>query len=244
MSAWPEGYGRRIMAEVDSTLSEAARMAPGLRGPTWILAHRQSAGRGRRGRAWHDPAGNLAATLVMAMDEPPARAALRSFVAALALIEACDAVTGQPRVFTLKWPNDVLAGGGKLAGILLESSGGYLAIGIGANLAAAPRPDQVEPGALAPVSLSGQTGVTVDPESFLTYLASAYARSEARLAADGFAPIRAAWLARAARLGEVITARGPRFETRGVFETVDEAGNLVLKTDTGRTRISAAEIHF
>lgn len=246
---WPDGYGRRILAQVDSTLSEAARIAPGLAGPEWILALRQTAGRGRRGRPWKDPAGNLAATLVMTPQGTPAQAALRSFSAALAVFDACVDVTGQASGLALKWPNDVLLNGGKLAGILLESSGqggriAHLAIGIGVNLRSAPDAGAVEPGAVRPVSLLSETGASVDPETFLTCLAAAFARYEAAFQADGFAPIRQAWLARAARLGGVITARTPRAETTGLFETIDDAGNLVLGTSTGRVAIPAAEIFF
>ena len=123
MSAWPQGYGLHVLESVDSTLNEAARIAPDLAGPVWILAHRQTAGRGRRGRAWSDPKGNLAATLVMRPSGPPEAVAMRSFVAALALFDACVELTGRAEVFALKWPNDVLLNGGKLAGILLESAG-------------------------------------------------------------------------------------------------------------------------
>ncbi|MEY8840750.1 biotin--[acetyl-CoA-carboxylase] ligase [Cribrihabitans sp. XS_ASV171] len=249
MSAWPEGYGLHVLEEVDSTLDEAARIAPRLAGPVWIMAHRQVKGRGRRARPWADPAGNLSSTLVMRPDGPPAQAALRSFVAALALYDACVAVTGRAQGLALKWPNDVLLNGGKLAGILLESSGqgrglGYLAIGIGVNLAQAPAAEAVEPGAVRPVSVLSETGVAVTPEDFLGELAAAYAQHEALFTEQGFAPIRAAWLARAARLGEVITARTGCRETTGTFETVDEQGNLVLNTANGRLRIAAAEIYF
>ncbi|MEL6417973.1 MAG: biotin--[acetyl-CoA-carboxylase] ligase, partial [Pseudomonadota bacterium] len=133
---WPAGYGQRVLASVDSTLDEAARIAPTLSGPQWILALHQTAARGRRGRAWAMSAGNFAATLVLPITEAPAQAALRSFVAALALREALLAVTGRDDAFALKWPNDVLLRGGKVAGILLESVGSgksvsHLAIGIG-----------------------------------------------------------------------------------------------------------------
>jgi len=155
MTVWPENYGRRVLIEVDSTLSEAARIAPGLRGPEWILAHHQTAGRGRRGRVWANPVGNFSATLVLPQPGTPDRAALRSFVAALALYDTCVAVSGRSDGFALKWPNDVLLNGGKLAGILLESAGAgtamsYLAIGIGVNLVAAPGGDTVEARGVAP----------------------------------------------------------------------------------------------
>lgn len=246
-AVWPQGYGRRILDRVESTLDEAARTASTLAGPEWIMAHRQLAGRARRGRAWADPVGNLSATLVLFPKEPVAVASLRSFVAALALLDACVAVSGRSEGFALKWPNDVLLNGGKLAGILLESSGqgdrlAYLAIGIGVNLVSSP--DTVEPGGLRPVSLLSETGAQIDPETFLTYLAAAYARREAVFAKQGFEPIRTAWLASAARIGQVVTARTGTAQTRGRFETVDAAGNLVLQCVRGRVTIPAAEVFF
>ena len=249
MTVWPDGYGRRVLAEVDSTLSEAARIAPGLRGPEWILAHHQTAGRGRRGRVWANPVGNFSATLVLRSPGVPEQAALRSFVAALALYDACVAVTGRSDGFALKWPNDVLLNGGKLAGILLESAGvgtamAYLSIGIGVNLVAAPGADVVEARGLRPVSLLSETGAQVDPESFLDHLAAAYAVREDQFVTYGFAPIRTAWLDRAARLGQVIVARTGMAETTGTFETVDASGNLVLGTARGRVSIPAADVYF
>ena len=249
MSDWPEGYGRRVLEDVDSTNAEAARVAPSLRGPEWILGLRQSAARGRRGRAWANPEGNFAATLVMPLNGAAELAALRSFVAALALFDALVAVTGRAEAFALKWPNDVLLNGGKLAGILLESAGAggrisHVAIGFGVNLRGAPDPDTLEPGALRPVSLLSEAGTDVAPEAFLDLLAPAFARHEAQLVTYGFAPVRAAWLSRAARLGEVITARTGREEVEGRFETVDAAGNLVLSTPRGRVTFSAADVFF
>jgi BirA family biotin operon repressor/biotin-[acetyl-CoA-carboxylase] ligase len=249
MTDWPQGYGLHIVQEVDSTLNEAARLAPTAPGPVWIMAHHQTAARGRRGRAWANPKGNLAATLLMRPQGNPEQAALRSFVAALALFDACVAVTGRAAGLSLKWPNDVLLNGGKLAGILLESTGqgrelSHLAIGIGVNLSEAPPAYAVEQSAVRPVSLLSETGAAVIPEDFLTELASAYARYETQFVTYGFEPIRSAWLARAARLGEVITARTSTSETVGTFETVDSNGNLVLKTAKGRVSIPAADVFF
>lgn len=246
---WPAGYGRRILATVDSTNAEAARIAPHLAGPEWILAHQQTAARGRRGRAWANPAGNFAATLVLRPTESPDQVALRSFVASLALHETLVAATGRAEVFSLKWPNDVLLNGGKLAGILLESAGAggnlsHFAIGIGVNLRVTPDVTELEAGALRPVSLFSDAGVAIDPEEFLDLLAPVYARLETQFVTYGFAPIRTAWLARAARLGDVITARTTRESFEGTFETVDEVGNLVLLTAQGRQAIAAAEVFF
>lgn len=246
---WPEGYGRRVLEEVDSTNAEAARLAAELSGPTWILGLRQTAGRGRRGRPWADPGGNFAATLLLRPSGAPERAALRSFVAALALADALAEVIGSDAGLALKWPNDVLLNGGKLSGILLESAGqggglSHLAIGIGVNLRHAPPADAVESGAWRPVSLLDATRCEIGPEAFLDVLARSYARRETLYCTYGFGPIRKAWLARAARLGEQIVARTARGETRGRFETVDEAGNLVLCDRGARVILPAADVFF
>lgn len=249
MNDWPDGYGKRVLESVDSTNAEAARIAPELSGPEWILALTQTAARGRRGRGWVNPRGNFAATLVMHPGESPDKVALRSFVASLALYDALVAVTGRAEPFSLKWPNDVLLNGGKLAGILLESAGSggrltHFAVGIGVNLKEAPAAAQVEEGATRPVSLLSEIGVDVTPEDFLDLLAPAYARYEAQFTTYGFEPIRIAWLDRAARLGEVVTARTSRDEVTGTFETVDAAGNLVLSTAKSRVAIPAADVFF
>ena len=248
-SDWPLGYGKRILAEVDSTNAEAARIAGSLAGPEWILGLTQTQGRGRRGRQWQAPVGNFTATLVMRPTETPDQIALRSFVASLALFDALEAATGRTDWLSLKWPNDVLLKGGKVAGILLESAGlgqnvGHMAIGIGVNLVAAPKPEDLEATAMPPVSVFGETGVQLTPEAFLDLLAPAYARHEDSFRTLGFAPIRALWLSRAAKIGEVITARTMRDEVTGTFETVDAQGNLVLKTAKARETIPAADIFF
>lgn len=249
MAAWPEGVDRVVLQEVDSTNSEAARRAASVLQPTWIMAHRQTSGRGRRGRFWISPAGNLAATLLMRPECDPERAALYSFVAALSVAEALEQLTEAGPAISLKWPNDVLLNGGKVAGILLESSGrgggvGHLMIGIGVNLIAAPPPEAVEPGAVPPVSVLAETGIRIMPDSFLTALARAFDRHDRQLRNYGFDPIRTAWLARAARLGQPITARLPNETLSGTFETISDNGALVLATAQGRRHIPAADIYF
>ncbi|MDQ1899216.1 biotin--[acetyl-CoA-carboxylase] ligase [Paracoccus sp. WLY502] len=247
MTAWPQGVARHVLEQVDSTNAEAMRMAPALSGPTWIMARRQTAGRGRRGRAWTDPPGNFAATLVLRPEGGPADAARLSFVAALAVHDALRQLCGPQLNVALKWPNDVLLNGGKLSGILLESigSGGAiqaLAIGIGVNLIAAP--DIAEAGAVRPVSLQGETGLLVAPGDLLDALAAAFDQWHRQMRDFGFAPIRTAWLARAARLGETITARTGAVETTGRFEGIDETGALILTGPRGRQAIPAADIYF
>ncbi len=246
---WPSGYARVILAETDSTNAEAARRAPLAELPTWILALRQTAARARRGRRWESLKGNFSATLLLSPPEPLASLALRGFVAGLALYDALAAVTGRTDPFALKWPNDMLLDGGKLAGILLESLGSgrsarHLAIGIGVNLAEAPDAADVEAGALKPVSLFGCMGHSVSPENLLAALAPAFAFWERKFAECGFAPIRETWLARAAGLGRTVTARMPSEEITGVFETVDSSGALVLRTADARRAVSAADVYL
>lgn len=249
MVAWPDGVDVRIHDSIDSTMTEAARLAPSVLQPTWVFAHRQTAAKGRRGRPWAMPPGNFAASLILRPEGPPAQAALRSFVAALALQDAFVAATGRAEGLALKWPNDVLLNGGKVAGILLESLGSgarvdHLIIGVGVNLAGAPAPDQVEPGAVTPVSLLSETGTAIAPRDFLDLLAAAFAKYEAQFTAYGFAPIRTAWLANAARLNRPVTARTGNSETKGIFRDIDETGNLILDTPQGRRAIAAADIFF
>jgi BirA family biotin operon repressor/biotin-[acetyl-CoA-carboxylase] ligase len=249
LSVKGEGAGRIVLPEIDSTNAEGFRRASALAGPTWVLAGVQTVGRGRRARPWSSPQGNFHGTLVLKPAEPPETVALRSFAAALALRDALVALTGLPASFMLKWPNDVLLNGGKLAGILLESAGlngpdPVLCIGVGVNLIAAPDPSQVEPDAATPVSLLHETGLRVTPQAFLDALAPAYAAWEATFRADGFAPLRTAWLAHAARLGEQIRARTGDKTREGVFETIDSAGNLILRMAQGTVAIPAAEVFF
>lgn len=236
-----------MLDTVDSTMAEAARRAAsGLAGPTWIMAHEQTTGRGRRGRVWSSEAGNLSATLVYKPEATPAEAARRSFLAAVALFEALAIHVDRTRL-SLKWPNDVLLDGGKVAGILLESAGqgpyvDWLAIGVGVNLARAP--EGLGDADFPPIAVADNGGPLVDPEEFLTHLADAFATEEGKLDAFGFERIREDWLRHAARLGEVISARTGTEEITGVFETVDLAGNLMLRTAKGPRAISAADVFF
>lgn len=246
---WPEGVARHVLERVDSTNAEAFRLAPRLSGPAWIMARRQEAGRGRRGRPWADPPGNFAATLVLRPDSDPADAARLSFVAALALHDALTTLCGPRLNIALKWPNDVLLNGGKLSGILLESAGvgremNSLAIGIGVNLADAPDRGSVEEQATRPVSLRGETGLQVSPEDLLDALAPAFDRWWRQMRAYGFAPIRQAWMVRAAKLGETIIARTGTTQAEGRFDGIDDTGALILTTPKGRQAIPAAEIYF
>lgn len=222
------------------------RLAHDLPRPTWVFARHQTAARGRLGRQWESPRGNFSATLVMRPEGSPAAAALRSFLAANAVFEAL-AMHANRDALALKWPNDILLNDGKVAGILLESAGlrgsvDWLSIGIGVNLIHSPAGLRNAP--FPPVSLLEETGARVDAREFLFTLADCYATEERILERLGFQPIRERWLERAAKLGEIITARTGREEITGRFETVDEIGQLVLTTGKGRVRIPAADVYF
>lgn len=239
------GAGRLALATVDSTNAEGFRQAAaGASLPLWITATEQTAGRGRRARPWASPPGNFYGSLALRTGDAPAQVALRSFVAALALRDAFVTLTGLPQAFALKWPNDVLLNGGKVAGILLEAQGDVLTIGIGINLIFAPPKEAVEPGAVPPVSILQETGLRLTPGKFLDALAPAFEAREAAFRAGGFAALRDDWLENAARLGERITARTGTETREGTFETVDAEGNLVLRMATGPVAIPAADVFF
>lgn len=243
---WPEGYDRIVHETVDSTNAEGARIAPYLLRPTWVMAHRQTAPRGRRGRAWVNPAGNLAASLVMRPGGLPAWAALRSFLAANALYETL-ALYVPREALAVKWPNDVLLNERKVAGILLESAGNakevnWLVIGFGVNLNETPKVPEAQ--AFPPICVKEVSGTGIDTEEFLDTLACNYATEERILETLGFEPIRQDWLERAARLGDMITAQTAKKKITGIFDTVDEDGQLVLITGTGPVHIAAADVYF
>lgn len=245
MVALPQGYILRAFAELDSTNEEARRLGEaGTPGPIWITAERQTAGRGRRGRSWVSPTGNLMATLLLRPEVGARKAAELSFVAAVALHDAVDALLPPPLQpgLRLKWPNDLLHDGRKLAGILLESSGvaggelAWLAIGIGVNLA--HHPDEVE---FPATSLAALGVPDVTPENALEHLAAAFDRRFRQWReVEGFAAIREAWLARAAGLGGPIWVRLADETFQGVFTGLAPDGALEVRLASGETRLVAA----
>jgi BirA family biotin operon repressor/biotin-[acetyl-CoA-carboxylase] ligase len=239
LTAWPDGYRKAEHATLDSTNEEAKRLAvTGEAGPVWIRAAQQTAGRGRQGRTWESLTGNLAATLLLTPARPQAEWPQLSFAAAIATADMAAGFAPAAHI-AVKWPNDVLADGKKLAGILLERAGPALAIGIGVNLACFPA------GAEFPAtSLADLGAVPPAPDAALTALAAQFAKWYEVWSAHGFAPLRDAWLARAAGLGARIRARLPGEERHGVFEGIDATGALLLKEGTGTRAISAGDVFF
>jgi BirA family biotin operon repressor/biotin-[acetyl-CoA-carboxylase] ligase len=246
LPAWPPGHALRHFEEIDSTNEEAQRLAnAGVEGPLWLLADRQTRGRGRRGRDWHSPVGNLSATLLLKPASRIAQCAELSFVAGLAAGDCVARFAARAQV-TLKWPNDVLLNGRKVAGILLEASGrdagapDWLAIGFGMNLVW--HPDDLE---FPATSLPAIHADALSPRDALTCLAASWSDWYNSWQLSGFAAIREAWLARADGLGQQILARLPDVEIFGVFEGIDEHGALLLREPSGLLRtISAADVFF
>ncbi len=235
----------RRYGTIDSTNEEARRLAnAGERGPCWIVAREQTNGRGRRGRTWESQPGNLFATFLA--DVPVPNCAQLAFAAGLAVADTiAHFAPGFP--VTLKWPNDVLLQGHKVAGILLESGvlqtaqhPRWLAVGIGINLAHFPHDTE-----FPAVSIAAVAGKAPDPERALARLGKAWDKWYGAWRAQGFAPLRQAWLARAANLGQRMVARLTKGSVEGVFETLDEDGALVLRGQDGRhLRIAAGDVYF
>lgn len=256
------GYRRIAFDEIGSTNSEGLRRArEGDAGRLWLVTDRQTAGRGRRGRAWETQRGNLAASLLLVVDQDPVAIARLGFVAGLALDEALrraapglavrialdgaePGATGQGRL-RLKWPNDLLLDGAKLAGILLEAErrpdGRHaVVVGIGVNVVSAPE------GLPFPATALARLGIAVDAAALFLALGDAWASVDAVWAGgEGFAAIRRLWLERAAGVGEDVAVRIGEDVFRGTFETIDETGRLIVRAPDGTRRtIAAGEVHF
>jgi BirA family biotin operon repressor/biotin-[acetyl-CoA-carboxylase] ligase len=240
---WPQGYRKTAHCELDSTNEEARRLAEaGEEGPLWVTAQRQTKGRGRRGRAWETGEGNLAATLLLRPRTSAVVGSQISFVAALAVADLVAHFAPDAAV-AVKWPNDVLACGSKLAGILLEAGsdwkGAWLAIGIGINLASFPPNTEFPATSLAHLGL-----VPPPPDLALGVLAARFAHWYDVWMNEGFELLRAAWLAKAVQLGAPIRARMPHETQEGIFEGIDATGSLLLNQEGRVLVIAAGEVFF
>lgn len=240
------GAGIEQLEEVDSTNEETLRrLATGAAPPFWIAARSQSRGRGRRGRSWASLSGNLFLSGAFRLTAAPARAAQLSYVGALAVCALAERWVA-PDIVTVKWPNDVLIAGAKTAGVLLESrasDGGALdvVVGIGVNLLQAPDEPDLRATALARHLVRPEAGPPL-PEAAGFAVVEAFEEWRERWAREGFAPIRAAWLARAAGLGRPISVRLADELIEGAFEGLDEDGALIARTAAGPRLVRAGEI--
>jgi BirA family transcriptional regulator, biotin operon repressor / biotin---[acetyl-CoA-carboxylase] ligase len=238
--------GFRLAAHdvLGSTNAEAlAKARGGDKGPLWVAAGEQTAGRGRRGREWVSAPGNLYATLLLFDPAPADTAAQLAFVAGLAVYDAVlECARELAEGLALKWPNDVLYANRKFAGILIESemASGKLAVAIGIGINCARHPAQTS----FPATDLAEAGCKVSPESLLYALSHKMMRRlDQWNRGAGFRAIRADWLARATGLGGEVTARLAGREFAGHFEGLDEAGHLLLRQGDGRLQtITAGEI--
>lgn len=226
----------RTVAETESTNADVAELARGGAAEgLWLRAERQTKGRGRQGRAWSSPAGNLyASTLVRLRPSDPPAATL-ALVAAVALEEAVRAFGVEA---VLKWPNDLLVDGAKLSGILLERVADAVIIGFGVNLAL--HPQDIE---RATTSLAAQ-GAAAEPDVFAETLAEAFARWLARWRGEGITVVRDRWLGHAHPSGTALTARlADGSAVEGLFEGLDAEGALILRlADGSRHVIHAGDV--
>ena len=249
------GYRLAAFDSIGSTNVEAmARARDGERGPIWFVTSEQTAGRGRRHRPWIAPRGNLASSILEVIDGSPAVAATLGFAAGLALESALQKVSIEASLrsagsdhmkFSLKWPNDVLAGRQKLAGILLEAEAVAddrlaVVVGIGTNVVAAPE------GTPTPATSLAALGVHIGAEELFAVLSDAWA--EFRGVWDngrGFGEIRRLWLERAAGLGQPVAIHTGGSTVEGTFDTIDDTGCMIIRTPAGkRVPISAGDVYF
>ena len=226
----------RTVAETGSTNADMLLLArAGADEGLWLRAERQTAGRGRHGRAWTSRPGNLYASTLLRLRPSDPPAATLAFVAAVALHEAVG-VFGLAA--QLKWPNDLLVAGAKLSGILLERSDDAVVAGIGVNLANHPDlPDR-------PATSLAAQGASVAPDAFLDGLADGFARWLARWRGEGLAAVRAAWLAAAHPMGTALSVRLPDGTAHeGLFGGLDADGALILRLASGQRHvIHAADV--
>ncbi|MEX0814170.1 MAG: biotin--[acetyl-CoA-carboxylase] ligase [Dongiaceae bacterium] len=243
----PSFYRLVAFDRIYSTNEEGRRQAAaGAAEGTLLWAREQLAGRGRRGRAWQSPPGNLYVSLVLRPACAPATAAQLSFVTAVGLGAALDGLLPAGTSVQYKWPNDVLVGGRKVAGILLETSASpgpaldWLVVGVGVNVESCPDDAPFPATSLGAVG-AGEASVAGVLEAFARHFLDWYRQWRA----EGFAPIRARWLDGARGLGQPVEARLVGETLAGRFAALDEGGGLVLDLPGGgRRTIAAGEVFY
>jgi BirA family biotin operon repressor/biotin-[acetyl-CoA-carboxylase] ligase len=243
-SAKAISYRLIVQDRVGSTNEEAMRAArAGDPGRLWIVAREQSQGRGRRERTWSSPPGNLYASLLLIDAARPEHLPELGFVAGVALLGALRGMLGPDPRLGLKWPNDILFDGAKLAGILLESSvipGGALACVAGFGVNCRSHPAAVSYPATDLASIGTLLGA---PEDVLLRLSDAMARAlDLWAAGSGFAHIRTEWLAGALGIGQPIRVALGRSSLSGTFETIDARGRLILRNEVSTRAVEAGDV--
>ncbi|MEJ0095374.1 MAG: biotin--[acetyl-CoA-carboxylase] ligase [Methylocella sp.] len=229
----------RLASTNDEALACARSGDPGR---LWITAESQTGGRGRNGRSWASPPGNLFASLLLIDPAPLRRAAELGFVTSIALALALRDLLGGDSRLAIKWPNDILYDGAKLAGILLESAslpeGFACVVGIGVNCNSHP-----EDTLYKATNLMAIAGDRVAPETVFEQLTAAMAYwLDVWAEGAGFETIRAEWLSLAVGIGGKISVRRSKDSLEGVFQTIDSTGRLVLLQNSGSVAIDAGDV--
>ena len=234
----PPGFNLVLLKSVESTNDEARRRAEdGAPEGTLIQARTQTGGRGRRGRSWESPVGNLYMSLILRPDCPAAAGLGLSFVSAIAMCDTIGSVMPPMVTVTAKWPNDILINGRKVAGILLESASGtagklrWLVVGVGVNIEQFPTNTQYPA-----TSLYFEGATNIEPAEVLGGFTRYFKRWFDIWKDEGFSPIRNAWLQRAAGLGEMLEIRLPDEMFVGRFLDIDESGSLLVELENGDIR--------
>jgi len=232
-----------------STNAEADRLSEGGEpAPFWVRADIQTEGRGRRGRDWVSPKGNFYGTAAYDFDGSPQDAAKLSFVAAISVAKALSAYT-LTTAPSLKWPNDVLLGGRKVAGLLLEAKPGRVLIGIGVNLVSHPDGGNIPATHLLehmdPEALNSEEPEFTGAEGFLAILAKAFDEAFRKHLAYGFSATRADWTRLASGLPGPVTVRLPKESFIGQAQSLLENGALRVALDDGTIRdVHAGDVFF
>jgi BirA family biotin operon repressor/biotin-[acetyl-CoA-carboxylase] ligase len=235
----PDGFALRYFDTLDSTNDELKRLAAnGALGGTVVAAGVQHKGRGRHDRTWASEPGNLHLSILTVPDTPISQTLQLNFVAALALVDAVDQMAPDlAGRLSLKWPNDLMLDGKKCAGILLESDGsGWLVVGFGLNVIAAPKIPGRTTAALADVRPVPDAG------AFAQALVWAWQAGLTVWQSRGFEPARQRWLSRAMNLGKPITVQLADRVMTGIFEGLDEDGALLLNENGKKTSIMTGEV--
>lgn len=222
---------RHVAATASTNDDMAALARDGVAEGTWLRADIQEGGRGRQGRSWVSPAGNLhASTLVRRMAGDPPAPSL-ALVAAVALDVLLQGWIPRERLM-IKWPNDLLVDGAKISGILLEGVDDAVVVGIGVNLAHHPENIDRPVTSLAALGLSAP-----DPADFAEELAASFAAWLARWRGEGLGVVLARWQARAHPVGTALSVRAPEGMIEGLYDGLDGAGALRLKAADGRVHL-------
>ena len=231
-------WEHHIFDEVGSTNDEIQKYCGESGKYIAVCAKKQTAGRGRRGRSWNSPEGNL--FLSLAFEYELQRAGELAFAASLSLLQAVKKIAPAADV-KLKWPNDVLLNNAKMSGILLEKGAEkYMIVGVGVNVAASPKIEN----AVYDITSLADADIKIKPQELLHLFMESFSQNLSLLQANGFAVLREKWLENAKNLGKEIIVRQNGTKEKGIFKGIDENAALLMETPAGVKKILAGDVFF